>query len=142
MLFEQYIYYDVKRLIREYPKLKDTLKQMKSRLATMDGSRGIDYETDRVTTSPTNNQLVNLVARRIALENKIADYEQSLTDYENAWRLLSDQDREILALFYQSGKSYSKAAFTYGAKYDVSDRACTQRLNNAVKNFRFLLFGE
>lgn len=141
MIADRYVRYDVKRLIKDMPQLRERLKELKLELMYMDGAPQISYEDDKPSGTPSFDSIPKIVIKRDKIARQIQDYELLINAYDKAWGFLDDTERLVLTEFYVTGQTRNRASVklqNQGLSFRTAERIAAAGL----KKIRFHVFGE
>lgn len=124
---ERYIVYDengrvvayrTKKLVRDYPRLKEEARNLRVKL-----NFGVGYHAtpdgERVQSSVKTDAIPNEVIANERDLSRLNRLERLLRAYEDAWSKLSEQEQFILKLFYQSHYSKDEAIYKAHSQYRI-----------------------
>lgn len=99
-MISEFVKFDTKHFIQKTLERQNSLPELKQRYAELDGIASVDFEKDRVDQSPSNNQMVNIVADRIRLKEKIKNYELDCQKLETALKTLSKTEKRVFQIYF------------------------------------------
>lgn len=97
----EYVRFETEKYVKGYIRKKRTINALKRRLQALDGY-GSALDGEKVQHSINTDGVVNLVAARISLQAKIANYEEHIKDYESAYLNLTEDERTAIDVWFNS----------------------------------------
>lgn len=140
-MIEKYYNYDTKSLLSDLESSRRTLKRLESQYADMDGSRAIDYSTEKVSSSSPKDSLEKIAIQRTDLKTKIERYRRDLELIDACFNALPEEEQIVLSEFFFKKKSKQAAVVTLCDKLALEQSAVYSLRRKALKNFERLLFG-
>lgn len=145
-MYSKYIDWDnvTIKILRCHEENVVALKNLREEYAAItDGLGAVDYEKDRVASSPDGDRLmVDRLLQKESIEEKIKSLIQEERQYQRAWSGLTDDERRVLTEFFQRGRKRSQAAVdTLCDLYGYERTKVWDMRRDAVQRFKRLLVG-
>ena len=101
-MLNDYLTFNAAKFVKDYYKAIRIVDGLRRQLNDIDYIKSVPTDIDRVQTSPTGDQVEKLVLRRIAIEERIRNYEWHIKTYEMAQNDLLPDERMVLEEFFTS----------------------------------------
>ena len=99
-MLNDYVTFNSARFVKDYYKAIHVVDNLRRQLADIEYIRSVPTDADRVQTSPTGDQVEKLVLRRIAIEERIHNYEWHIKTFEMAQNDLLPEEKMVLEEFF------------------------------------------
>lgn len=99
-MLNDYITFNAAKFVKDYYKAIHIVDELRNQLNDIDYIRSVPTDADKVQTSPTGDQVEKLVLRRIAIQERIDNYEWHIKTYEKAQNDLETNERKVLEEFF------------------------------------------
>lgn len=99
-MINDYISFNSAKFVKDYYKAIRIVDELRSQLNDIDYIRSVPTDADKVQTSPTGDQVEKLVLRRLAIQERIDNYEWHIKTYEKAQNSLEPNERKVLEQFF------------------------------------------
>lgn len=99
-MINDYISFNSAKFVKDYYKAIRVVSELRKQLNDIDYIKSVPTDADKVQTSPTGDQVEKLVLRRIAIQERIDNYEWHIKTYEKAQSDLETNERKVLEEFF------------------------------------------
>ena len=99
-MLSNYISFNAARFVKDYYKIIEIVDGLRKQLNDIDYVRSVPTDADKVQTSPTGDQVEKLVLRRIAIEERIKDYQWHIKTFEKAYNYLQTDEQKVIDEFF------------------------------------------
>lgn len=145
-MFEKYINYNqvAEEMIRNREDnlaALTSLCEQFSELEQSEGFRSMSFDNDRVQKSIVGDAVINMAIRRESLKSQISDLDLERKLYDKAWDHLSDEERQVLEIFFKKGMKKQDAIDCLCETFEREPATIYRRKDSALKRFKQLLFG-
>ncbi len=146
MMLEKYVDWDdvIIKALRRHDENRVALANLREEYAAItDGLGAVDYSKDRVDSSGDGDcGMVDRLLQKEAVGAKIKALERDERQYARAWDALTDEDRRVLAEFFQRGRRRTEDAVDAVCDYYLCDRSTAfRKRRKALNRFKMFLVG-
>lgn len=99
-MLNDYITFNAAKFVKDYYKAIRIVDELRSQLNDIDYIRSVPTDADKVQTSPAGDQVEKLVLRRLAIQERIDNYEWHIKTYEKAQNYLLPSERTVIEEFF------------------------------------------
>ena len=131
-------------LLRHHEEDAIALANLREEYAALtDGLGAVDYSRDRVSASSvSDDSVVNQYIHKAVIEERIKTLSQETRRYDRAWQALDEEERRILAEFFQRGRRRSQEAVDeLCGIYGFERTKIYEMRRETIRKFKRLLFG-
>lgn len=114
-------------------------EQLKEMEAATGGLKAIQYDKDRVQTTPTSEGMVNALIQKEELRQAVRDLETENRLYTRAWGMLADDEKNVLRVFFQQGLSKEDAVCMIGEQYECERTKVYDMRRSSLQRFKQFL---
>lgn len=99
-MLNDYITFNSAKFVKDYYKAIHIVDNLRQQLSDITYIQSVPTDADKVQTSPTGDQVEKLVLRRIAIEERIANYTWHIQTFEKAQNDLLPDEKRVLEEFF------------------------------------------
>ena len=138
-MINDYVSFNAARFVKDYYKYIGIVDGLKEQLHELDYIRSVPTDSDKVLSTPKADQVEKLVLRRIAIEEKIEQYQWHIETFEKAYNDLLTDEKKVIEVFFTSDSKASAIATL--AKKGIPQSTAYIIRKQALEKISYLISG-
>ena len=135
-MIQDYLEFNVAKFVKDCYAHKLQIASLTEQLKEIDGSRAIDPSREKVSGTPSDDGMVNLVMLRSRLIDRIRDYQSDMKVLKKAMISLTDDEKEAIDICF-NGRNIERQC----EEYHIEERTLYYRRQRALNKISKSIIG-